>query len=138
MAATMQPVKVAAVGLAALAALAVPIAYGISAADQYQPRNALGLTASGSVVLAGITYIGAPLIVFFGTPFFMFLWNRGRANWWRALGLGAAPAVLVAPFIWQFAILFLPFGLAVAVVVRLVCGPGPNNSSKPTPLRGAA
>ena len=129
--------KAAMVGIAALVVAATLIAYGVSIAEAQQPYNMLGLAASGSVVLLGIMFIGVPLIIFFGAPLFVFLLRRESATLPMVLVIGAAPAILVAPFILDLALMCLPFGLMVAAVVRWACGQGSNHSSKPEPLRSA-
>ena len=138
MTAAMRLTKATVAGLVALAVCSLALAYVTSSLDSYQSVNAAGLSASGMVMLRAGMYIGAAVIVLFGAPAFTILSTRSVATWPRTLALGATPSVLTAPFSWPLALLFLPFGLLVSAFVRLVCGPGPNNSSKPTPLRGAA
>ncbi len=135
----MQLVKAIASGLIALIACAVLLAYTISYFDStYQPINSFGLTASGLVTLSFSVIAGTPFIVFFGAPAFTLLVRYNRAKWLYVLLLGALPGLIALPFNWGLGLVFIAFGIPISAFVRLVCGAGPNNSFKPTPLRGAA
>ena len=138
MATVVQLVKAIAAGLLGLAICSLIFAYIISGLDSYQSRNSFGLSASGVVSLRASLYVGSVVVVLFGAPIFTALARRNRASWPRVLIFGAIPGIMVLPFNWPLGLLFLLFGLAVSAFVRLACGVGPNNSFKPTPLRGAA
>ena len=132
-------IKAIASGLVALLAGAFALAYIVSFFDStYQPTNLLGLTASGVVTVAGALYIGGAVLLFYGVPAFATLSVRGRATWPYSLLLGAAPGLLAFIYHWSAGVLLLAFGVPIAAFVRWVCGPGPNNSFKPKPLRGSA
>ena len=114
-------------------------AYVISLFDSsYQPVNFLGFTASGAATAFYALVLGAPVVAAYGVPIFALLSAHGRARWPYVLIAGAAPGLLIAVFYWQFGFIVAAFGLVIAAIVRWVCGPGPNNSFKPKPLRGSA
>ena len=114
-------------------------AYVISFFDSaYQPVNFLGFTASGVATVFYAFILGAPVVAAYGVPIFALLSARGHARWPYVLFAGAAPGLLVAAYFWQFGLIVVAFGLVIAAIVRWACGPGPNNSFKPKPLRGSA
>ena len=75
-----------------------------------------------------------------GAPAYWLLWRVGRATWFTVLLLGAVLGALVAVLERDL----MPWGVACGILVSgltHIAGTrwlGPNNSSKPTPLRGAA
>jgi hypothetical protein len=127
------------VGLLALLVGSLALGYVESFFDSaYQPLNWMGLTASGVVTVIGALYIGGAVVALYGAPAFTALAVRGRATWPYVLLLGAAPGLAGFFYHWAAGLLLLAFGVPIAAVVRRVCGPGPNNSFKPKPLRGSA
>ena len=135
----MRLVKAITAGLIGLVACAALLAYTISYFDStYQPINSFGLTASGLVTLSFSVIVGLPFIVLFGAPAYTLLVRYNRAKWPYVLLLGALPGLIALPFNWGLGLFFMAFGIPISAFVRLVCGVGPNNSFKPTPLRGAA
>ena len=135
-----QTTKALFVALATLGVLTLLLAYFTSYfSSSPDPRNILGLTRWSFGLLIASSMIGALLIIVYGTPAFMALWSRNSARWPYVLILGAAPGLLIALFFpWSYSYWIIGFGLGVAIVVRAVLGPGPNNSFKPSPHQGGA
>jgi len=134
---TMRLVKAIAAGLAALLVCALVLAYSVSYLDSpNQSVNSFGLTASGLVMLTGSIVVGAAFVILFGAPIFTIFASKGMAQWRYVLLLGAAPGLVALVFNWPLGLFFMAFGIPIAAFVRLVCGAGPNNSFKPSPLRG--
>jgi len=139
MAIAMRLVKAITAGLTALTVCALLLAYAVSYLDStYQSVNSFGLTASGLVMFSGSMFVGAAIVIFFGAPIFIALAHCNRASWAYVLLLGASPGLIALFFNWPLGLFFLSFGVPISAFVRLVSGLGPNNSFKPTPLRGAA
>jgi uncharacterized membrane protein len=108
-------------------------------------------TLSAALLLGGAVALVAVLVgvvpaLLYGVPAYAFVSYRGRANSVTALGIGLFPGLITLPFSKDLAVFVLVFGPCVALVTHLVAkrrlaklhGLGANNSSKPTPLRGAA
>jgi len=75
----------------------------------------------------------------FGLPAYAWLLATRRAAWWSASLLGAFGGVLVGCWAgWEMAVLTGGYGLCVGYFTHEAYRAGANNSSKPTPLRGAA
>ena len=130
------------VELVALAALLIVAgamaAYG--AIDSASYANSL-VDPTGSAWL-GFAYtlaIGALPVACIGAPVYLLLLMRGSAKWLNVSVLGTVPGVLLLLVAFELGLLAIVCGLAVALLTHFVCRRlGPNNSSKPTPLRGAA
>jgi hypothetical protein len=109
--------------------------------DGFWPNLGLGMFVAMVAVLLGI----APVFLY-GALAYAFLAYRGHATLGSALVIGAIPSLLVWPASSDWATLLLLFGVPVAAALHLfakrrmrqLAGHGSNNSSKPTPLRGAA
>ena len=126
-------------GLLAMLACSAISGYVVSVIDApYWPVNAIGLTGSGVATSFYSFIFGAPVVLAYGIPVFSMLHSRGRATWDSVLLAALVPAILIAPFFWELAAIVAAFAVAVAVTIRWVHGPGPNNSFKPKPLRGSA
>jgi|GEM_PF-3853504 len=123
--------KVLTVALSTLLTLTFALAYSTSIlSPATEQRNIIGLTDWSVGLLIASSLIGALLIIAYGTPIFVALWLRNAARWPYVLLLGATPGLLIASFFgWGYSYLILGFGLAIATVVRLVCGLCPTNSA---------
>jgi hypothetical protein len=101
--------------------------------------------ASGLLLFAGVgVFFTLPLALavalLLGTPAYLLLRKLGWLRWWQVTLAGV---VLVTPFAIGALPHWYPVGAtllsgAVAGLVFWWAGIGPNSSSKPTPLRGAA
>ncbi|MGY1411246.1 hypothetical protein ACW5EG_16950 [Luteimonas sp. A611] len=130
------------VEIAALLALLIVAgamsAYG--AADAARHADSLLAPAASAKVLFGYTMIiGFLPVVVIGAPGYVALLRKHLARWPYALGLGVLPGLLVLPFELSLGFWAIICGAAVALLTHVMCRRlGPNNSFKPTPLRGAA
>ncbi|MDH5828920.1 hypothetical protein QFW80_00075 [Luteimonas sp. M1R5S18] len=102
-------------------------------------------TASGVIFFEVVGLIitlplAIAVAVVLGTPTYFLLRKLGWLAWWQVTLSGA---LLVVPFAlyaypyWNFVAGIIGSG-AVAALLFWFFGIGPNNSFKPTPLRGAA
>jgi hypothetical protein len=130
------------VSTAALSALLIVAGAmaGVAAMDSATHSNALLSPASAASVTFGYTLIlGVLPVLLVGVPGYLILLHRGIARWHYALALGVVPGLVALPFGANLAIWATVCGGAVAMLTHLACRRlGPNNSFKPTPLRGAA
>ena len=130
------------VELAALLALLVVAgamsAYG--AVDAARHADSLLSPAASAKILFGYTLIiGFTPVVVIGAPGYVVLLRKHLARWPYALFLGMLPGLLVLPFELSLGFWAIICGAAVALLTHVMCRRlGPNNSFKPTPLRGAA
>ena len=127
------------IALVALLVVAGAMA-GYGAADSAFHANSLLSPSSSAWLGFGYTaLIGAPVVVVIGAPAYFILLRRGLARWPYILLAGAVPGLVALAASLSLGSWATLCGIAVAslthVVYRWV---GPNNSSKPTPLRGAA
>ena len=127
------------VGVVALAACSLALGYATSYFDsEFQPLNALGLTASG-VIMASMSFVsGLPVVVLYGVPIYVALARSGKGSWLSILSAATLPCLVAAVFAWQAGVLIAVFALPIAATMWATHGAGPNNLFKPTPLRGAA
>ena len=127
------------VGVVVLAACSLALGYATSYFDsEFQPLNALGLTASG-VLMASMSFVfGLPVVVLYGVPIYVALASSGKGSWLSILSAATLPCLVAAVFAWQAGVLIAAFALPIAATMWATHGAGPNNSFKPTPLRGAA
>ncbi len=94
---------------------------------------------SVKIVFAYTIILGFLPVVVMGAPGYLALLRHNRARWLYALLLGIAPGLVALPFGAWTGFLAIVCGAAVAALTHLMCRRlGPNNSFKPTPLRGAA
>ena len=130
-------VELVAVGSLLLVAGAMA-AYG--AVDSVRHANSL-IDPWGSAWL-GFAYtvaFGLLPVVLFGAPVYSVLLSRGKASWPTAVGLGVVPGLLLLLVAGGLGVWAIVCGLVASCLTHLVCRRlGPNNSFKPTPLRGAA
>ena len=127
------------VGLAALAGCSIVLGYATSYFDsQFQPLNAIGLTASGILLSFWSFVFGLPVVALYGVPIYLFLAKKGRATWYNLFAAAALPCLVMAIFAWKFGAILSGFALPIAAVMRAYHGAGPNNSFKPNPHRGGA
>ena len=114
----------------------------------FDPLFGAGLR--GSALMAAATTADFVVSLLLLAPFALAVRSLGRSGAWRhtllaSAGLLAAPTIIVGTPAWPASLgaavaLVSPFvALAAGVWLSLkLCGRAPNNSSKPTPLRGAA
>ena len=139
--------------LATLAALPLGCLAGGVAFALYGYLSGPGVwdTASVALLFGGAVALVAVLVgilpaLLYGAPIYALASQRGRANVAVALAIGVLPGIHLLPLEKELAVFVLVFGPCVAVATHLlvkrrlsrVRGLGANNSSKPTPLRGAA
>jgi hypothetical protein len=127
------------IALVALLLVAVVMG-GLAALDSTLTSNSL-LDPSGSawVVFAYTALLGAPVVAFLGVPGYLILTLSGANRWWHVLLFGAAPGLVALPFSLELGAAAVLCGTAVAGLTHAgMRRLGSNNSSKPTPLRGAA
>ncbi|MFC0682554.1 hypothetical protein ACFFGH_32385 [Lysobacter korlensis] len=101
----------------------------------------IGLFSAIPAVLLGLV----PALVW-GAPAYAALAAQGRESFLSATIVGALPGLLILPAERQLGVLFILFGVPVALCthalarrrVRALRNHGSNNSSKPKPLRGSA
>ncbi|VXB06909.1 conserved membrane hypothetical protein [Luteimonas sp. 9C] len=78
-------------------------------------------------------------VVVFGAPAYVWLLHKKLARWPYVVALGIGPGLAILIFEFSLGIWPIICGLPVALITHLLCRwLGPNNSFKPTPLRGAA
>jgi hypothetical protein len=127
---------------AALAALALFAGAMAAVAASDSATNSAAILRPGSAAWVTFAYtclLGAAPVILFGAPSYWLLLQKGRARWYYALVIGAAPALVFLVADLNLAFWALIAGSIVALLTHVLCRRlGPNNSSKPTPLRGAA
>ena len=113
---------------------------GYGAIDSMLHDNSLlDPLASVKIVFAYTVILGLLPVVVIGAPGYLALLRHNRTSWLYVLLLGMAPGLVALPFGAWIGFLAIICGAAVATLTHLVCHRlGPNNSFKPTPLRGAA
>jgi len=130
---------VQATALAALALFAAAMA-AVAASDS--ATNSAAILGPGSAAWVTFAYtciLGLMPVVLFGAPSYWLLLQKGLARWNYALAIGAGPALIFLLADLNLAFWALVAGSIVALLTHALCRRlGPNNSSKPTPLRGAA
>ena len=128
---------VEAAALGALLLLAGAMA-ALAAADSAHNSAAIFSPASSAWITFAYTCIlGALPVIFFGAPGYWLLLQKGLARWYYALALGAVPAAIFLVADADLAPPALVCGGVVALATHILCrGLGPNNSFKPSPLRG--
>jgi len=113
-------------------------AYGTADAARYAD-SLLSPTASAKIIFGYTLIIGVLPVVVVGAPGYVILLRKHLALWPYALGLGVLPGLLVLPFELSLGFWAIICGAAVALLTHIMCRRlVPNNSFKPTPLRGAA
>jgi hypothetical protein len=127
------------------AALALIVVGGVVAVvlatiEVLSPSELWGVTGAFRTGFYASLLFGVVPAVVLGAPAYWLLWRTGRASWPAALVLGAALGALVVVVepgltAWGIGCGILASGLTHVAATRWL---GPNNSSKPTPLRGAA
>ena len=126
-----------ATGSAALALCSLAFGYVASYFDgQFQPLNAIGLSSSGVLLSFWSFVFGIPAIALYGVPIYSALARKGKANWPFILAAAALPCLLLGFWSWHAGMILAGFAFPIAAAIRLRHGAGPNNSFKPTPLRG--
>ena len=128
-------------GAALLALLTVALGMGgYGAIDSMLHNNSLlEPAASAKVVFAYTAIIGFLPVALIGAPVYLALLKLNRLSWPSILLLGIAPGLVALPFGAWTGFLAIVCGAAVASLTHFICRRlGPNNSFKPTPLRGAA
>ena len=130
---------VEAAALAALALFAGAMAAVAASDSATNPASILGPGSAAWVTFGYTCVLGTLPVILFGAPSYWFLLQKGVARWYYALALGAAPALVFLLADLNLAFWALIAGGIVALLTHVLCRRlGPNNSSKPTPLRGAA
>ena len=102
--------------------------------------GASGLLFFGGIGIFVTLPIALAVAIFLGVPAYFLLRKLGWLAWWQVTLVGV---LLVAPFAFGLLPQLYPFAAtllsgAIAGLVFWWAGIGPNNSFKPTPLRGAA
>ena len=148
MAASRQPVLKAAL----VAPVAAPLAITLAATCEAVSVNGFAGLRDIPITALFLFGFGLPIsylaMLVLGLPYALWLRSRNRLTWLPVCTGAAVLGAAVWACYWQLSYrppsLFnsLPIGaaigLAVGVVFCWVACCGPNNSSKPTPLRGAA
>jgi len=113
-------------------------AYG--AIDATSSPGLFSPAASAQIGFFGTLLFGVAPVTLFGAPAYVYLARRGLATWRVVALVALAPVALLLFIDMGLAIIALLCGSTVAGLTHLICirWVGPNNSSKPTPLRGAA
>ena len=124
----------------ALIVVAGLVALTLAALEALSPSERWGVAGAFRTGFYASLVLGAVPAALLGAPAYWLLWRAGRASWPAALLLGAALGALVAVVesgltVWGIGCGILASGLTHVAATRWL---GPNNSSKPTPLRGAA
>jgi len=127
----------AAVALIVVAGL---VAILFAAVEILSPSELWGVAGAFRTGFYASLLFGVVPAVALGAPAYWLLWRAGRATWAAVLLLGAALGALVgvvevALAAWGVGCGVIVSGLTHVAVTRRL---GPNSSSKPTPLRGAA
>ncbi len=130
---------VEAVTLLSLLVVAAAMA-GYGAIDSLRYANSLLTPAESAKIGFGYTImIGFLPAILVGAPGYVLLLRKGLARWPYVLGLGALPGFAILPLELSLGLWAIACGAAVALLTHVICHRlGPNNSFKPTPLRGAA
>jgi hypothetical protein len=91
-----------------------------------------------ALVVAGLM-LGAILIAVFIAPAYLVLAHHRRATYLTSAIMGSLPGVALVAYEADLGLPAMLTGAVVAFATHWRCSRvGPNNSSKPTPLRGAA
>jgi len=130
------------VGATAFAALLLVagLMAAVAAVDSATHSNALLSPTSAATITFGYTLIlGTLPALLVGAPCYVLLLRKGRARWHYALAVGVLPGLVTLPLDPNLGFWATACGAVVALATHFVCRRlGPNNSFKPTPLRGAA
>ncbi|TZF80590.1 hypothetical protein [Cognatilysobacter lacus] len=102
-----------------------------------QPDLATTLVLAGIVVLVGLLF-AVPVLVVLAAPAYALLLRSGRASLASAAAVGLVPGAVTFAFSRELGWPAIATGLFVSLATHWSCKVRPNNSSKPTPLRGAA
>tara|TARA_B100001250_G_C19328588_1_gene583640 strand:- start:61 stop:435 length:375 start_codon:yes stop_codon:yes gene_type:complete len=108
------------VGLSAVLLWAVGLAYLLSVLDAYQPKNSLGVTASGTAVFIGVVIVGTALVLFYGAPAYSIAKRFHRANSLTISLIGLVPGLVLLPFNPGGGALFMAVGASVAWAVHVI------------------
>jgi hypothetical protein len=127
----------AAVALIVVAGL---VAVTLAALEALSPSELWGVAGAFRTGFYASLLFGVVPGVVLGAPVYWLLWRSGRARWLSVLLVGAVLGALIAVVEsglapWGIGCGMLVAGLTHIAAMRWL---GPNNSSKPTPLRGAA
>ena len=128
-----------AAALASLFVVAVLMAaYGYL--DATRSPGMISAAGSAQIGFAGTLFFGLLPVTLFGAPAYACLARTNRASWLSVSALGFLPSAALALVDLELAFLALLCGPSIAWLTHLACRRwvSPNNSSKPTPLRGAA
>jgi len=134
-----QLARTEAIALVALfVAASLMAAYG--AIDAIRSPGMFSPAGSAQIGFFGTLIFGVAPVTLFGAPAYVYLSRRGLATWRLVALVALAPVAMLLFVDVGLAIIALLCGSTVAGLTHLVCSrwAGPNNSSKPTPLRGAA
>ena len=95
---------------------------------------------SAQIWFFGTFTFGILPVTFFGVPLYVWLSRTGHATWLSVSAIALVPAGLLLLAEIEIGFIALLCAPPVAWLTHLVCRSwvSPNNSSKPTPLRGAA
>jgi hypothetical protein len=109
------------VGLCTLTVCSLILGYGISFLDaQYQPLNAVGLTASGFAMAFFSFIVGAAVVAVYGIPIYAALFKRGKATWLNILAAASLPCIVAALLTtWKGSVILFCFAVPIAVAMHV-------------------
>ena len=109
------------IGLCTLTACSLLLGYGASFLDaQYQPLNAVGLTASGLVMAFFSFLVGAAVLFAYGIPIYIVLFKKGKATWLNVLAAASIPCIAAALMTtWKGSVILFCFAVPIAVAMHV-------------------
>ena len=134
-----QIAKTEAVALLALVAAAALVA-GYGAYDASVHRGMISAAGSARIGFLGTLMFGFLPVTVMGVPTYIWLVNRHYVTWPRVIVASAIPAVFLSLVNLGLGLFALLCGIFIASATHVICKRwvSPNNSFKPTPLRGSA
>ena len=89
-------------------------------AEQYEVRDAFGLTASGLFFALSSFIVGVALLVVYGIPVYLLLLKRGKATLLNVLAAASIPPFSAALLTtWEGSILLFCFALPIAFAMHI-------------------
>ena len=124
--------------IALLVSAGVMAAYG--AVDAIRSPGMIDLASFAEICFWSTLIFGLVPVTVFGAPFYVWLSRRGLATWRLIVIVALAPAAFLLLVDMNLALMALLCVFTTVGLTHWACSKWvrPNNSSKPTPLRGAA